>query len=114
FFGDVIAGCSRVQPMLCFSLFSLRGVGYEPEAVCICQLAHEMGYIAALLPLRRVAPTQSFSHLVRLPLDDFNECSSQRAAWRVSKGLDLISFHGRCWRVDFTVPALLAANRLSI
>src|ERR1700693_2951506 len=40
FCGDVSAGSSCVQPMLCCSLFS----------VCICQLAHEMSYIAALLP----------------------------------------------------------------
>jgi hypothetical protein len=92
--------------MLRFGLFSLRGVGYEPEAVCVCQFAYEMGYLATLLPLRRVAPHQSFNHLNLFPFDDFIEYSSQRAASRVTQGLDLISFHGRCWRVDFTVPEL--------
>src|SRR5438132_14401121 len=103
--------------MLRFRLFSLRGVGYEPEAVRIRQLAYKMGYIASLLPLRRrfqpvghtgrrVAPPQSFSHLIRLPLDDFSEYSSHRAASRVWQALDFITLHGRYCRVDLTVPAL--------
>ena len=52
---QIFAVASKINPSFRLSVLALRAGGYEPEAVRISQLAHKMGFVPALGPLRCVA-----------------------------------------------------------